>query len=1206
MWKKSKLFPKFGKHHILITCRNYSDLTNKETTVSLPAAIAVISIILAVSHFSPAFADTYTFVQQIDGSLVSTPLPLNVPQGLAVDTTGNIFLADTGHNQIVIFNSAGTTASTISTFDGVDTFSSPQDIATTPSGFYVTDQNNNRVVQFDSSGNFIRSFGTSVLSSPIGIATDSAGNVYVVSNNDGVIDKFSSGGSFINSFTTTTGANTFIPNDIAIDPSSGNIYVTDLGNNRVVEFNSAESYVTSFGTLGVGLGQFTGPGGIAIDPAGKILVTDLSNGRIEKFDSSGNLITVFGSFTADSNFSPGQFNLPSDVATDSSGNVYVTDSNFNNISEYHFSPGGSPPAAPMNLAATTISINTISLSWNASPGATSYTIYRSTNPSGPFSTVAGTTTSTSFPDAGLSLSTTYYYEISATSPSGQSGFSNTASAATLSLIHTPSTPINLATSGASTTSISLSWNASPGATSYTIYRSTNPSGPFTTSIGTSTSPSFNNTGLQSATSYYYEVSASNTDGTSGLSNTAAGTTFKTTTTTTLTSSTNPSIVGQSVNFTATVSPSTATGTVQFAVDGSNLGSPVSLSSGTATSIPSTLAVGPHTITAKYSGDANNAASTSNNVSQTVNQIPTTTTLTSSTNPSIVGQSVNFTATVSPTPTTGDMVTFYDGTTSIGTGTTNSAGKATLATSTLSITSHSITAAFGGDSSFTTSTSPPLAQTVNPLSLPTGLNATATSSSTISLSWNASPGATSYTIYRSTNPSGPFTTSIGTSTTTSFTDTGLSPTTTYYYEIAASNTASTSGLSNTTSATTLAIVINSSTCPPAPTVTNIANINSYVIFGTHGVHIESSNVVNCGNVGEEPINDEIHIEENSQLSKSAIVGTNVHIEKNTSVYQAFYSRNLHNEGTAAAAPVKIHTTMISLPPFFSGTDTKGAKDVTINNLQTLPAGSVAYGKIKVNNGATLEFTGGNYTINSLTVGDGVTLKFDRATTLYIKDQLNTGQSVTINPASSHVDAATVLFYVNHQIHLGKSSTVNANMYAQQEIHLEEHTVATGAFIGSSVHVEENSAITYDYGFPQAVSHQDNDQITSTHGQGSVGANTSFNFNVKPGNDKSNSLQGKLQFSDTTKKISLQSVSILTLSLAGNDVVTFTGSATVNNVSGYAFSVTTQDRADNTSYPDVFQITIFDKTGAQIYSNPGPVTQGDVEVETSDNGHSDKDH
>ena len=180
------------------------------------------------------------------------------------------------------------------------------------------------------------------------------------------------------------------------------------------------------------------------------------------------------------------------------------------------------------------------------------------------------------------------------------------------------------------------------------------------------------------------------------------------TTTGLTSSVNPSVFGQSVTFTATVSPvapgaGTPTGTVTFLDGGSPVGSGT-LSGGVATFTTSALAVGNHTITTSYGGDTNFTGSTGSLAGnpQVVNKSDTTTAVTSSQNPSIVGQSVTFTATVSPvapgsgTPT--GTVTFLDGGSSIGTGTL-SGGVATFTTSTLAAGNHTITTSYGGDGCF---------------------------------------------------------------------------------------------------------------------------------------------------------------------------------------------------------------------------------------------------------------------------------------------------------------------------------------------------------------------------------------------------------------------------------------------------------------------------------------------------------------------------
>lgn len=63
---------------------------------------------------------------------------------------------------------------------------------------------------------------------------------------------------------------------------------------------------------------------------------------------------------------------------------------------------------------------------------------------------------------------------------------------------------------------------------------------------------------------------------------------------------------------------------------------------------------------------------------------------------------------------------------------------------------------------------------------------------------------------------------------------------------------------------------------------------------------------------------------------------------------------------------------------------------------------------------------------------------------------------------------VIFYVGHQIHIDQSSTMNANMYALQEIHFKKNTVATDFFVTSGIHVEEGSIINFDSGFVSGTS------------------------------------------------------------------------------------------------------------------------------------------
>jgi len=189
---------------------------------------------------------------------------------------------------------------------------------------------------------------------------------------------------------------------------------------------------------------------------------------------------------------------------------------------------------------------------------------------------------------------------------------------------------------------------------------------------------------------------------------------KRTTTTAVVADTNPSIFSHTVTFTATVTPSLApgivpTGTVEFFDSTTSLGTS-SLSGGLATKSTSSLTAGSRSITATYRGDTTSLGSTSPVLTQTVNKATTTTSVSSNNNPSTFGTSVTFTATVTPSTAT-DTVEFFDGVISLGKATL-SGGQATKTTSALTGGTHSVTAVYLGNSSFLTSTSSVLTQTVN--------------------------------------------------------------------------------------------------------------------------------------------------------------------------------------------------------------------------------------------------------------------------------------------------------------------------------------------------------------------------------------------------------------------------------------------------------------------------------------------------------------
>ena len=153
---------------------------------------------------------------------------------------------------------------------------------------------------------------------------------------------------------------------------------------------------------------------------------------------------------------------------------------------------------PTGVRATATSTSSITVSWNSVSGATGYNIYR--NISGSYTQV-GTSTTTSYTDTGLTADTTYYYRVTASTSAGESSQSGNVSATTSSI----STPTGMRFFYNSATSVTVSWNAVSGVTGYRIYRNES-------LIGTSESASYTDTGLSTATTYYYQVSAYSSGG----------------------------------------------------------------------------------------------------------------------------------------------------------------------------------------------------------------------------------------------------------------------------------------------------------------------------------------------------------------------------------------------------------------------------------------------------------------------------------------------------------------------------------------------------------------------------------------------------------------------------------------------------------------------------------------------------------------------
>ncbi len=197
----------------------------------------------------------------------------------------------------------------------------------------------------------------------------------------------------------------------------------------------------------------------------------------------------------------------------------------------------------------------------------------------------------------------------------------------------------------------------------------------------------------------------------------------------LTSDVASSVFGQSVTLSATVISATATGSITFADNGATLGTVSLGNNSTAHLTTSALALGSHTITAHYSGDANNLGSSASPITRMVSQASTSIDLTADADSSTFGQSVTFTAVVSVqnpgsgTPT--GAVAFADNGTVLGTVSLDSNGTASLTTSSLGAGSHSVVASYLGDTNDRLSSGSPLTLTISQVPTSTTLTATPT-------------------------------------------------------------------------------------------------------------------------------------------------------------------------------------------------------------------------------------------------------------------------------------------------------------------------------------------------------------------------------------------------------------------------------------------------------------------------------------------------
>jgi DNA-binding beta-propeller fold protein YncE len=286
------------------------------------------------------------------GSQGTEPGQFNAPRGIAFAPDGSFYVADSRNHRIQHLSADGQVIKVWGTFADqsagnapIGTFNEPWGVAVGPDGsVYVSDTWNHRVQKFSADGTPAKMwgvFGTSetpgALYGPRGIAVDSQGKVYVADTGNKRIVVYDANGAILTQF----GTEGFDPGqfsepvDVKVD-LAGNVYVTDTWNQRVQVLSSADGVtylpVKQWEISGWLSQSLDNKPFITIAPNGHVFVTDPEGYRVIESDANGQFVRVWGEFGADNTM----FGLPSGIAADAEGNIWVTDAGNNRI--MRFSP----------------------------------------------------------------------------------------------------------------------------------------------------------------------------------------------------------------------------------------------------------------------------------------------------------------------------------------------------------------------------------------------------------------------------------------------------------------------------------------------------------------------------------------------------------------------------------------------------------------------------------------------------------------------------------------------------------------------------------------------------------------------------------------------------------------------------------------------------------------------------------------------------
>ena len=220
------------------------------------------------------------------------------PWGIAVDKSGNVYVADTWNSRIQKFDAQGNFITMWGVFDTTQgqlgntrDLYGPRQLAIGGDGnLYVTDTGNKRIMVFKPDGTFVAQFGgqgldNGQLDEPTGVAVDRSGNIYIADTWNHRIQKFDSQFRYVAQWPINGWASQTVVNKpaIAVDSARGILYATDPENYRVLAFGLNGTFKATWGQFGNDNASLALPTGIAVGPDGKVYVADGDGHRIMVF-----------------------------------------------------------------------------------------------------------------------------------------------------------------------------------------------------------------------------------------------------------------------------------------------------------------------------------------------------------------------------------------------------------------------------------------------------------------------------------------------------------------------------------------------------------------------------------------------------------------------------------------------------------------------------------------------------------------------------------------------------------------------------------------------------------------------------------------------------------------------------------------------------------------------------------------------------------